>query len=658
MAAMFRRVLDAAPPWLDRLLDTAVLVVAAWTVAYHACLVLDLGVRWALGLTVLALVGWLAAYAGLAGPAADTALADEGATASLRTLLRSPTALATVALAVVASLAMAFEAPWPLVWIPWLLAAVAGTVTAVLWQGQHVDPDTRPEPGQHWTAAVVLVWAVAMAALSLWLWRDSPDDLFYINLSQWVAEHGTFPLRDTLFADLKYPISNWPPMASYDGGVGTVGWLLGVHAGTVAYILVPPVVSFLSVLAMWRLLRAWRVPYVAVALSIALVFLLLDGTTAYGTPGNLFVTRLWQGKVILLCVLVPWLLARLVRYVDRPDRRGTLWLLTGGIASVGLTTTAIFLVPVIALAGAAPLLRAHWRQAAVGFGATALYPLGAGVITEALGGYSADVFGSRKLFRFDPEWIGQGIFLSGLLAVLGVGALLLGPLLVPHRGARLTTGLCSLALAAVLIPGVTDLAFDLIGLGPTLWRFSWACTIALLVGVLVVRLAGLLPGRRVVSLGGMCVLVVALLAAFGQPITDRAEWQQPFHWQRSDSLRDATNRLLVRLPDHSRVLAGDHLAITIAVTTTDLKTVAPRAYYMDYLKDNPDFHYADRLRLVNYANGTGPPPDPAKLEAALEDVPIDAACLKASYRGRIRTLETIGMTEMFTTPRITCLRWP
>ena len=660
MTAMLRRVLDAAPPWLDRLLDTVVLMTAAWTVAYHACLLLDLGVRWAFGITVLALGGWLAAYAALRRPAAKTDVDhEEVATSSLRGLLRSRPAAATVALAVTASLAMAFDAPWPLVWIPWLLAAISGTVTAALWLGHDVDPDDPPrEAGEHRTVVIVLVWALAMAALSLWTLSPNSDDLFYVSVSQWVAEHGTFPLRDTIFSDLAFPIANWPPLASYDGGAGAVGRLFGIPAGTVVYVVVPPLASFLAVLAMWRLLRAWRVPYVAVVLSIALVFLLVDGTTSSMTPGNLFATRLWQGKVILLCVLVPWLLARLVHYFDRPDRRGALWLLTGGIASVGLTTTAMFLVPLIALAGASPLLRAHRRQAAIAFAATALYPLAAAIVTTAVGGYSADVFDSRKLFRFDPEWIGHKLFSTGLLAIVGVGAVLLGSLLVPHRGARLTTGLCALALGVVLIPGVTDLSYDLVGLGPTLWRFSWACTIALLVGVLAVRLAGLLPGRQVWNVGGTALLVVALLAAFGEPITAQAQWQEPLHWQRREDDLRVTYRLRARLPDGSRVLVGNSLGVTLAVTTTRLKTVAPRYYYVDYLKDDPDFNFTERRTLLNYANGKGRRLTDSELEATLEAVPIDAACLDSTYEHRIRALQRLGMTPMFGTPEVSCLGRP
>ena len=71
--------------------------------------------------------------------------------------------------------------------------------------------------------------------------------------------------------------------------------------------------QMLAVLALWRLLRTWRVPHVSVALGSGPDVPAGDGTVSYETPGNLFRTRLWQGKVILQCVprgRAGWLLLR------------------------------------------------------------------------------------------------------------------------------------------------------------------------------------------------------------------------------------------------------------------------------------------------------------------------------------------------------------
>ena len=409
-------------------------------------------------------------------------------------------------------------------------------------------------------------------------------------------------------------------------------------------------------LALWRLLRAWRAPHLALTLSAALVFLLLDGTSSYATPGNLFLTRLWQGKIILLCLLVPLLLVYALRYVERPSRSAGAWLLLGGIASVALSTTALFLTPLIALAGAAPLLpRSRWR-AAVGFALMAAYPLAAGVATKALGGRSADDFGARRQFRFDPEWFGHQIFLTGPMAAIGVVSVLTGCLLIPHTAARLTTGLLVLATGVVLVPGVTHLSYDVTGLGPTLWRVSWGCTVAALVALAAVRAGTWVRQRWAVAVAATGA--VAVLVAFGSPIwaADTGNlWQPPFHWMRSGGSRWVADQAIAANRPGHLILAPDSLSITVAVTTTDEKVVAPRDYYMHYLRRAPSFHYRERLALVHFVNHDHPWTQ-SEVTHALRVLRVDIACVDREDVRRYRTLRAAGFTPMLTTRHFRCLQ--
>ena len=74
------------------------------------------------------------------------------------------------------------------------------------------------------------------------------------------------------------------------------------------------------------------------------------------------------------------------------------------------------------------------------------------------------------------------------------------------------------------------------------------------------------------------------------------------------------------------MLAPDGLSITVVVTQTDVKVVAPRDYYLDYLRDEPTFLYDDRLLLTRFANAdpTAATPDVAP---ALDRLDVRAACL-------------------------------
>ncbi len=638
----------------DRVLDGTVILLATWTVIYHVCLVLGLGAPWAVvfeivALTALTLVLWRRTTSSAPPRPADV----QGADALLPLRTAPPLLLVTLGATVIAAIAMAASLPWAFVWTSWLVAAGAGSALAIRTPTTSAAATATADP---WEGTAVALWAVALTVMSTLTIRPNPDDLYYVNLSQWVASHGTFPTRDTIFSDLVFPMSNWPPVASYDPLVGAAAHVAGVQAGSVVYMVVPPIATLLAVLALWRLLRAWRVPNISVALSAAFIFLLFDGGSSYAPPGNLFLTRLWQGKVILLCLLVPLLLVYALRFVERPTRSRAAWLFAGGTAAVGLSTTAMFLVPLIAAAGAAPLLRRAPRKALLGFAAMAAYPLAAGIVTKAMGGRSADDFAGRRLYRFDPSWFGHAIFLTGLLAIVAVSAVLLGAVLVPHRDARLTTGLLVLVTGVTFIPGVTHLSYDTVGLGPTLWRVSWAVTVAALVGVLVGSAACRLRrrSRRVVA----GVTGIALMVAFGMPIWgggSGASWAAPFHWQRNDETRAVAAAVIRNSAPGVLVLAPDDLAITLDVTTTDIKTVAPRDYFMDYLRDDPAFQYPDRITLVDFVNHSGRWRID-QVTRAIDALGVTLVCVYAEDRRRFQALKGAGYTPFLRSVPFRCVR--
>jgi hypothetical protein len=672
----------------DRLLDGSVVVLATWTVVYHLCLLLGLGSSRALLLEAVVLV--VATLGRLSvrpvRPARPRPAAVESPTVESPTV-ESPTVesqsvesparepdpgagsaswhparwdrltVVTMAAALVCAVAMTLNAPWPLVCATWLLAGATGTTYAVRRLRGATPPPGPPRPGtsaaEGWVACGC---ALGLAGFSTVVLRPNPDDLFYVNWAQWVAEHGEFPLRDTLYSDLDLPLANWPPIASYDGLAGALAHLFGTSAGTVLYEVVPPVATALAVLALWRLLRAWRVRHVTVALLAALVFLLVDGTSSYATPGNLFVTRMWQGKVILACVLVPVLLVHLLRYVEQPTRARLGWLFLCGAAAVGLSTTAMFLVPVVAAAGVAPMLRRRWRPAVPGFAATAVYPVAAGVATLALGGRSADDFGSRREYRFNPAWFGHQLFLDGPMALVVVLAVLLGTLLVVHPAARVTTGVAVLVVGVTFVPGATRLSYDAVGLGPTLWRLAWACSVAALVGAAASWLAGRLRNRRSVAAAG--VGAALLVTFFGAPIWAKdtnTSLERPPHWQRGEQSTSAAGWLVRQAGPGDRVLAPDEMAISVVVEQTEVKVVAARDYYLDYLREEPGFHYSERLALAQFANGDPVTAD-ADVPSALSLLQVRAVCLRRDDHQGSRLLREVGYERGYLSDTYRCFR--
>lgn len=649
-------------------MDLSVVALATWTVVYHVCLVLGLGARWAVGLAIVALAAvgamWFRTRATSLterGPATHDADTGRGH----RTAITDGTVTGRVLLAVAVAAGVgaasltAVGGDWPLTAGLWLAAAAAGTAVAAMrlwkarpWRAWVAGGARRSDSGG---AAVAVLWAGALAALSLFVRRANDDDLYYVNLAQWVADRGTFALRDTIFSDLAHPMSSWPPVASDDALAGTVALLAGVPAASVVYLVVPPLATFLSVLALWRLLREWRVEIVGVALSLALVFLLFDSGPGYMAPGRLFVTRMWQGKVILLGLLVPTLLVYALRYVERPTAARAAWMSAAGVAAVGLTTSAMFLVPLIAVAGMAPLALRQPGRAVTGFLAAAAYPLAAGAVTLLVGGRSADLFATRKLFRFDPGWFGPNILQDGVVAFVAVAAVLAGALLIPHLAARVTIGLLAVIVGVTFVPGVTELSFDLIGLGPTLWRVSWIVPIAALVGVLGVAL-GSVGGSRIVQ-AAVPIAVALLLVLTSQPIWSLEEItvdDRP-QWKRKPTDMTTTEQVLDVARPGDLVLAPRSLAVTLTVTTTQVKTVAPRAYFMDYLRDDPTFHYDERQTLLDFIVRDVLPAEAPEVARALDVLDVDLVCVPSGAPERGPFLAAEGYEAVVETDAHSCM---
>jgi hypothetical protein len=275
-------------------------------------------------------------------------------------------------------------------------------------------------------------------------------------------------------------------------------------------------------------------------------------------------------------------------------------------------------------------------------------------VTLALGGRSADDFGIRRQYRFDPFWFGHQVFLTGPMALLAVGAVLLGALLLPHPAARVTTGVAAVLVGLTLVSGFTRLTYDVVGLGPTLWRLTWVLTLGALVGAAASWVAGRLEDRR--KAAGAGVLGLALIAVFGSPIWAEdtvTSFAAPPHWQRGPQSRAAAAWLVDQVEPPGPVLAPDGLSITVVVTQTDVKVVAPRDYYLDYLRDDPTFHYADRFLLTRFANAD-PTAAAAEVPAALDQLGVSAVCLYRDDHPGAHVLVAAGFRRGFLSDTYRC----
>lgn len=651
---------------VDAALDAVIILLASWTLVYHACLLAG----W--GATVAALVE-LAVVAAVAAVWSRRRWSDDLSRPALVGGWEPPgrtVCLALVVLAVAAATVFgATRGPWILVWSLWLVTAAVGVIVAVRgWRPGAVAalPDV-PERGG-WLAVAM---AAGAAALARFILRPEDDDAHYVHLSTWIAQHGEFPVRDTLYSDQIYAALYWPPIDSWPALTGAVSHLTGISAPTVVYAIAAPVLAFLSVLAMWRLLRAWRVPYAVSALAIALMFLLWDAQQnsdflffdagfGYRSFGNFFLVRIWQGKVAFLCLVVPLLYVYLQRNLERPTRATTVMLVAASIAGVGLSTSAMLVVPLLVTAAMIPVAVRSPRRAVSAMLAGAGYPAVAAIVTAAVGGHTPDLYTVEQV---QPERLGRIVLGLGIFASIGLLAALLAWRIIREPVARVMLAGAALVAAIPYAPGVGDLIYDVTGLGRTQWRLVWIVPVAALVGAMA---ATVIARIETCTLRHTAVVGMAgALALVGTPVwaTVNGARFSTEAWKLRPAITDVAERVAaVTAPEDTVLLPGPY-GISLVIVDGSV-TVVDLRFYTNEVEDQANGLAAQRIRLMEFVTYERAPSDWQDVAGNLRQLGVDVTCMPtrrsrsgANYSAAAaRYLLHYGYSLSLRTDRLWCYR--
>jgi len=393
-------------------------------------------------------------------------------------------------------------------------------------------------------------------------------------------------------------------------------------------------------------------------LTVALVFLLFSVEPAGGdrsllhVPGGFFVARAWQGKVILATVLVPVLLALLHEYAARPRRGDLLLLAAVGAAGVGLSTTATFLVPVIASGCLAPLARRAPRRAAIALAATCAYP--AAALAAAL---LAD---GRQPARWTgpqiaPEVLALPALGSGVLGFVAAGAALTAPLLLTTPWSRRGMAAVALIVAVLFAPGLPELIYAHTGLGRPLWRLVWAVPIAALVGVVATQPMASHRLTAVRLAGALAVCAAVVLA--GTPVWEGTHTRIADHpaWKRRPAQLAVARQIATRVDAGAMVLAPEGLSETLLLVDGTLVAVAPRHFYTASLPRTPEAQVEERVLLGRFANrGLRRRAMAARVVPALRRVGVDVACVHMAQADSRRLLAGAGFVPMLRRDGVWC----
>lgn len=548
---------------------------AFWTLATHFSVVFHLSFRTLALLGPFALVSGLACGAYVARKASPHAFPQaEGSLPRFNTVRWKWMAVAA-ALVVAHALGMGYSAFW-------ILSVILLSSALVTDTNADQFPSEPPAPLLVRHKAILLFLILVAPAVTYLAHKPKIDDAVYVGTAADAVAHPELPVlsHDVLYGDQTFPLM-LPSYAveSYELLIGLFAWLLGGAPIWWAHAFVPTLIAVLVPIAWAGLMRILAPRHWISATALALIVLCLPGD--FRGLGNFALVGLFVGKAVLVSVGIPLLYT----YAWKFQESGCLaeWLIVAAtaIACVGLSASAIFVVPmaltIAALSG--------WRQGGAKNTALimlpALYPLACGLAVSR--GFRAleDVFASlparaplaaRTVFGAHTEYI----FFVALLAA---------PFLQSSR--RLRRRVLALVLIYFLA-SLNPFTFKLLSEFTTrdaVWRVLWCAPIAAIVAS--AALGGIQVAQGRWGMGGSLIAALILFGvlAYLLPYSSFAKSNgvtyslSPLKVVRPDY--DIARTVIAATPPNTSVLAPENIAVWVPTFVHRVSLVSVRELY-DY----------------------------------------------------------------------------
>jgi len=463
--------------------------------------------------------------------------------------------------------------------------------------------------------AGALALTAATCLLASMVVRGDLDDASYVVRSTWVAEHGAPAFRDMIFSNGIWPATGGQEwyISSVETLLGGLAHVTGAVPGDVVYQYTVVLATGAAVWASWFLLRAWGARRPLLSLFVLLLFLIMGGF-APKSFGNVHLARLWQGKVMLVAILIPYLygvLAALssVRWRGGPRARtAAAGVLLGiGGAGIALSSTTVFLVPLIAGLGLLPLLARRGRRvdAVLFLAAATVGPFVGAVVTLLSPSGGGNIPGTSS------HWLWADVLGIGLparegalvaLAVLLCAALVVLGLALPRWFATTERTALYIALSSVVVgllvslPPFYPILTSLMGGDAIAWRLAWVVPVPILVGLV----ASLPAQRRGMPVVASAMLVLTCLIAGGIPLwsaKNHAHLAGPGAWKvRSPDDLAAAQWIVAKNPA-GPFLAPIYVTSATGAITSRIHPVGTTLTYMTALDGVPAAHLKERLLL-------------------------------------------------------------
>ena len=454
----------------------------------------------------------------------------------------------------------------------------------------------------HRSHLLLLALGVGCGTTVLFVLRPNQDDIVYFHRALAQLLHLSQPIF-TRQTSVDIDAAAFSPVhlaTSHEMLMAFLGHFLGIDPlyfyqviGHVVTIFALPFVFYWCA----RRFELERWPAACGALC-AVIFLLFDnaGRASYG---NTAFTRMWQGKAIVWILVLPIALTITYRFIARGDRKDVIWLTLLAISGVGLSSSALYLIP--ATVGCSCLaflgMQLAQREGSDSLGERLqrclvltiplIYPVAILVLLKLniipkptdLRGFGPTYIPWRECVDIvvgKPEQ-----YLRNLVIVVAV------PLLIVRgkAGLFLFFYVCAIWLLC-LNPLLAHRWMENI-LAACYFRLNYLLPLPLLCALLPSAIArwsekrgGLIKNRVLASLGVIGVVIVSIHSYYHgltiMPRNPRMGWKSPLEYQ---LLRDNTDfaRAAGKYISHSKLLAPDWTAsCELPLLFPEMKVVAPR----------------------------------------------------------------------------------
>ena len=527
----------------------------------------------------------------------------------------------------------------------------------------------------HWFAWVIAAGMALVASVTL---RPQSDDTNYVNLSTWIADRGSMPLRDTIYSDQIFETR--PLGSAWESMWGVFAYITNSSAPTLLYVIAVPVLTAISIFALDRGMRSMHVRHTNFALVIVSLFLVLDGANIFSF-GIFHGARIWQGKAFFVSAMIPLLIGAGIVWARSGRRNDLIRFLLIAIGSAGITTTATMLVPMITLviAGVVGYQRgikdAGWTSLAM------LTPLYVGLAFREAHSSDSNAIGQlvTNTLAFaqpatlistlgelsDPDEFVRLMARPPLHAALFALVMCWGWLGAESRTSRRVIAGLSLLWAIVYLPPVLAVIEQITGADAISWRFWWLLPIPMLIGATASAIAsGLIRvtsvnRHKTTTLALATALLLALilipakpvwLSSLGQVNLQSARLMFPPGWKVFGGYYEAKEILDVIAQDGDIVAARQNIEFSMAATTVRIHPVLPKTWWFaEATGPEGRAQFADRITIRQFTSKDQDPELPAldlsALPGALERVGVDVVCLDADRPSAIKFVRNLGYTQ-------------